>query len=176
MGGKETPSKLIVGVQIGIISMQGNLATSFKMTNACILWLRNSTFKNLHHRFTGIWVHTELFITVKDLKWPKCPSIAEALNKWCHFVIWRTCETGDKTPFVLIWDDFQVILLSEKTEAKHTKVFMVICYLMWHFYWLGILITTLDIQRIWNVLFLYDKKRSKGNVVECQDLTKLYGW
>ena len=62
------------GSVIGIISMQGNLATSSKMTNACILWLRRFTFKNLHPRFTGMWVCTELFIVIRDLKGPKCPS------------------------------------------------------------------------------------------------------
>ena len=62
------------GSVIGIISIQGNLATFSKMTNACILWLRRFTFKNLHPRLTGMWVCTELFIMIRDPKWPKCPS------------------------------------------------------------------------------------------------------
>lgn len=69
--------------------------------------------------------------------------------------------------------DIQVALFSEETETKYTGVFIGVCYPMWQFYWLGVLIT-LDIWDIWNVLFLYSQKKSKGNMVGSQDLTKLY--
>ena len=51
------------------------LINTEEMTNVHTLWLRNFTFKNLHHRFTGVWLGTELFIAGK-----RCETTKMSIN------------------------------------------------------------------------------------------------
>lgn len=62
-----------------------------------------------------MWVCTELFIAVKDMKRPKwCPSVGGQLNKWCQVVIQGTCKIDEEALYVPTYiNDFQVMLLSE---------------------------------------------------------------
>lgn len=141
------------------------------MTNAYILWLRNSTFKFMPQ--IGWPLRMYRIHHSRRFEPTKMP-VTRGRAKWRMHILWQ--ETLVKMRRKLpIWNDFQITLLSEKTETKYTRVFIVVCYPRWQFYWLGILII-LDIRGGCNVLFLYSQKRSKGNMAESQELTKLYRW
>lgn len=110
---------------------------------------------SLCHRLDGLWECTEFFITVEDLKQPKCLLIGRELNKWSTFYyriyLWKW---QGNYQYGLI---FRLHCSVKKQKQSTPRVFIGVCYPMWQFYWLGVLIT-LDIWDIWNVLFLYSQK------------------
>lgn len=173
--GRETSSK--VGVQVGIISLQGNLATAFQMMNAGILWLRNFTFKIWHHRLTGMWGCTELLTAVKETtEMPIIRGIAKYMMSFCDTMyLWSRWGSlpwtnGHKwfPSYVVKWKKNK----KQKTEARtllYLQQHATLCHI---FIDLGLLIIILVIQCVWNVLFLYNRRKYD----EYWDLTKLYGY
>lgn len=167
-----------MGVKVGIISLQGNLATAFQMMNAGILWLKNFTSKIWHHRLTGMWGCTELLTAVKETtEMPIIRGIAKYMMSFCDTMyLWSRWGSlpwtnGHKwfPSYVVKWKKKQ----KTKNRSKDPPVLTAARHPMSHFYWFRAFNNNTCYPMCMKCSVSFYNRRKYD---EYWDLTKLYGY
>ena len=72
-----------------------------------------------------------LFTIAKTWKQPKCPSTDEWIKEmWCIYTVeyYSAIKRNEIIPFVAMWEDLEIIILSDVSQKEKDKYHMIFLY------------------------------------------------
>ena len=72
-----------------------------------------------------------LFTIAKTWKQPKCPSTDECIKEmWCIYTVeyYSAIKRNEIIPFVAMWEDLEIIILSDVSQKEKDKYHMIFLY------------------------------------------------
>ena len=134
---KGNPHTLLVGMQIGVATMENSMQLPKNIKNGTALWPSDSTYGSLSEEsqntdlkeYMQPYVHFSVIHSSQDFEAAQVP-----ISRWVDNKRWDMCpmeyhlavKKKEILPFVTAWVDLENIMLSEISQSEKEKYHMIL--------------------------------------------------